>query len=794
MVKEETGKNKILTLDKLKVRYQARILSIDCADKSLRKRILDMGLTPGVKLTLVKVAPMGDPIEVWVRGYELSLRREDASSIKVEEIGKASRSKVEVKSFNSSEHTSIGEYSPGKTQKKVKIPSTTKFKFALVGNQNSGKTTLFNRLTGANQHVGNFPGVTVEKTEGTLIQEPKVTLVDLPGIYSLSPYSKEEVLTEKFILEEKPDCIINIVDATNIERNLLLTTQLLELKIPMVIALNMMDEVSKNHGSIDINGLQNALGVPVVPISASKNQGIEELVTHALVVASYKEMPMIQDFCENTPGVAGSVHRCLHSICHLIQDKADEENLPVKFLATKLAEGDPLIVSKLGFIKSQLDTCEKIIAQMEEETGVDREVAITNMRFSFIDKVCSSCVIKPYENRGHRFSLKLDRILTGKYTALLSFSLIMLAIFYLTFGSVGAYLSDLLEGGIDFVTSQLDSFLSWYGLNPIVHSLIIDGVCAGVGSVLSFLPTIVVLFLFLSVLEDSGYMTRVAFFMDSLLRKIGLSGRSFVPMLIGFGCSVPAIMATRTLPSEKDRKLTIFLTPFMSCSAKLPIYALFTACFFSSYQVVVISSMYLIGILVGIVFAYIVKLFFAKGEAVPFVLELPNYRFPTATNVYKLIWTKSKAFITKAFTVIFYATILIWFLQSFDIRLNFVEDSSKSILALMGSWIAPVFSPMGMSDWRISTAFLTGFMAKESVVSTLSVLAGGADSIQTMFSPLAAFCFMVFSLLYTPCVAAISVVKKELGTRFMFLVILVQCLIAWLVSLAVFNIGSLFIK
>lgn len=783
---------KLISLDKVKVGYEAKICSIDCKNRGLRKRILDMGLTPGVKLTIIKVAPMGDPIEVWVRGYELSLRKDDLSAIKVKQVKKAQKPEYKQKSFSSVEHTSIGEQTPYKSQK-VQIPPTTKLRFSLVGNQNSGKTTLFNRLTGSNQRVGNFPGVTVDKTEGQLKKNSRITLVDLPGIYSLSPYSKEEVLTRKFILEEKPDCIINIVDATNIERNLLLTTQLLELEVPMVIALNMMDEVSKNNGSININALQESLGVPVVPISASKNQGIEELVEHAVVVATYKEVPKIYDFCENVSGIDGAVHRCIHSLCHLIQDRSFSHDLPIRFAATHLAEGDLLVKKQMCLTESELSTCEKIISGMEEELSVDREVAITNMRFSFIEKICKECVIKPYENIGHRLSVKLDRILTGKYTALLSFVIIMALIFYLTFGSLGAWLSDLLEGSIDYFTQLVDSFLGWYGLNPIVHSLIIDGIFSGVGSVLSFLPTIVVLFLFLSVLEDSGYMTRVAFFMDKLLRKIGLSGRSFVPMLIGFGCSVPAIMATRTLPSEKDRKLTIFLTPFMSCSAKLPIYALFTAYFFKEYQVVVISGLYLIGILVGISFAYIVKIFFAKGEAVPFVLELPNYRFPTVSNVYKLIYTKSKAFITKAFTIIFYATILIWFLQSFDSRLNFVSDSSQSILAYLGSWMSGIFAPMNMSDWRISTAFLTGFMAKESVVSTLTVLAGGTDAVSGMFSHLTAFCFMVFCLLYTPCVAAISVVKKELGTKFMFLVIGVQCLIAWLVSYLIYCIGSLFV-
>ena len=619
-----------------------------------------------------------------------------------------------------------------------------------------------------------------------------MTITDLPGIYSLSPYSNEEIVTRNFILNEKPDGIINIIDATNIERNMLLTMQLIELDVPMVIALNMMDEVNESGGSIDVNGLEAALGVPVIPISASKNQGIEELVEHALNVAKYEEHPGRLDFCAADDGKEGAVHRCIHSIIHLIEDHAKAAEIPVRFAATKITEGDELIIKALNLDEQETENCKQIIKTMEEERGLDKEAALADMRFTFIEKLADDFVYRPSETAAYKFSAGIDKILTGKYTAILAFLCIMAFIFYITFGPVGTFLSDLTEKGIEIFTNYIDSLLTAYGLNPVVHSLIIDGIFAGVGSVLSFLPVIVVLFFFLSILEDTGYMARVAFVMDKLLRKIGLSGRSFVPMLIGFGCSVPAIMATRTLPSERDRKMTIFLTPFMSCSAKLPIYALFTAAFFAKYQVLVVISMYLIGILVGIIFAYFMKFFVFKGEPVPFVMELPNYRMPSAVNVYRLIYTKAKDFVTRAFTIIFWATIAIWFLETFDTRLNLVANSADSLLALLGNFLVPVFKPLGIVDWRVSTAFITGFMAKESVVSTLSVLLDGeTDKLPLLFTPLSAFVFLVFSLLYTPCVAAIATVKRELGKRYALLVVLTQCSIAWFVAYIVYSIGSL---
>ena len=620
----------------------------------------------------------------------------------------------------------------------------------------------------------------VEK-EGILKGNQNVTITDLPGIYSLSPYSSEEIVTRDFILHEKPDGIINIVDAANIERNLFLTMQLLELNIPMVIALNMMDEVAESGGSIDINGLEAELGVPVIPISAAKNQGIEELIEHALNVAKYCELPERVDFCEE------AVHRCIHSIIHLIEDHANSARIPVRFAATKLAEKDAIIVQALGLDENEIKTCNHIVKELEEETGMDSEEALADMRFGFIEKLCSEFVSKPEESIGHKLSVNADKILTGKYTAIPAFLFILGIIFYLTFGPIGSTLSNIMNAGIDKLTSFTDSALTAYGLNPVVHSLIIDGIFAGVGSVMSFLPVIVVLFFFLSILEDSGYMARVAFVMDKILRKAGLSGRSFVPMIIGFGCSVPAIMASRTLPSERDRKMTILLTPFMSCSAKLPIYALFTAAFFKENQIIVILCMYLIGMFIGIIMAFILKYFVFKGEAVPFVMELPNYRMPDAGNVYRLIYTKAKDFITRAFTIIFWATIAIWFLQTFDMRLNLVTNSADSLLAMLGSLLTPVFQPLGLNDWRISTAFITGFMAKESVVSTLSVL---SNDISEMFTPITAFVFMVFCLLYTPCVAAIATVRRELGRRYAVMVVLMQCSIAWLAAFAIYRLAN----
>lgn len=780
---------KIMTLDKLSPGNDAFISSIECEDKALRSHILDMGLTPGVEVTLIKTAPMGDPLEIRLRGYELTLRKDDAAKITITDIHDAHNCPRKNKKFKEIAHSQKGEEVKYKTHRKNKIPLKKQLCFALAGNQNSGKTTLFNRLTGSNQRVGNFPGVTVDRKDGIIKGHNNVTVTDLPGIYSLSPYSSEEIVTRNFILNEKPDGIINIVDAANIERNLLLTMQLIDLDVPMVIALNMMDEVAQSGGSIDVNGLEDMLGVPVVPISASKNQGIEELVEHAINVAGYAEAPGRIDFCEPEQGKAGAMHRCIHSIIHLIEDHAKNAQIPVRFAASKLTEDDSLVLEALNLDEKDKEACEKIISQMENETGMDRQAALADMRFSFIERLCSEFVSKPEETIGQKISAEADKILTGKYTALIAFLGIMALIFYITFGPLGSFLQELMEIGVEKVTAITDSALSAYGLNPVVHSLIINGVFAGVGSVLSFLPLIVVLFFFLSILEDTGYMARVAFVMDKLLRKIGLSGRSFVPMLIGFGCSVPAIMATRTLPSERDRKMTIFLTPFMSCSAKLPIYALFTAAFFSQNQVLVILSLYLIGIVVGIIFAYFMKFFVFKGEPVPFVMELPNYRMPSALNVYRLIYTKSKDFVTRAFTIIFWAAIVIWFLQTFDIHLNLVNDSADSLLAVLGNLIVPVFKPLGIDDWRITTAFLTGFMAKESVVSTLTVLLGDVERLPEVFSELSAFVFLVFSLLYTPCVAAIATVKRELGRSYAVLVVLLQCTIAWCVSFVVYSVG-----
>ena len=781
------------TLADLPRRHEAEIVSINCNEPSLRTRILDMGLTPRVKVTLIKTAPMGDPLEIKVRGYLLTLRKHEAEKILITNIKKASPAKKQVAAKTLQPvtlHSQKGEEFYYQTQKQLNPKKH--FHLALVGNQNSGKTTLFNRLTGAHQKVGNFPGVTVTRTDGKIKNHPEITITDLPGIYSLSPYSQDEIIARNFILENKPDAIINIVDAANIERNLFLTTQLIELNIPMVIALNMIDEVTKSGGSIDVNGLEDALGVPVVAISASKNQGVEELLEHIINVAKYQERPARLDFCLNEDGQKGAVHRAIHSIVHLIEDHAKAVDLPTRFAAAKVAEGDEIILDSLNLDQNEQETCAHIIEQMEEETGLENTAALADMRFSFIEVLCKNFVSKPSETLGYKLSTKIDRFLTGKYTALLAFLMIMGIIFYLTFGPIGGVLSDWLDGGIAWLTALVDKGLTAYGLNPVVHSLIIDGVFAGVGSVLSFLPVIVVLFFFLSILEDTGYMARVAFIMDKALRKLGLSGRSFVPMLIGFGCSVPAIMATRTLPSERDRKITILLTPFMSCSAKLPIYAFFTAAFFVENKVSVILSLYIIGIIVGIIMAYLLKIFVYKGEATPFVMELPNYRLPSAVNVLHLIYQKAKGFITKAFTIIFVASLIIWFLQSFDTRLNLVQDSSSSILAALGSLVAPIFKPLGMHDWRISTSFLTGFMAKESVVSTLTVLLGGdVSALPTLFSKLTAFVFLVFCLLYTPCVAAIATVRRELGRRYAVGVILFQCSVAWLVAFLVYKFGLL---
>ena len=692
-------------------------------------------------------------------------------------------------------HPQVGEPHTHKPSDKPLIPESRPITFALAGNQNCGKTTLFNQLTGSNQHVGNFPGVTVDSKAGKIRGHEDASVVDLPGIYSLSPYTNEEIVSRDFILKAKPDGIINIVDATNIERNLYLTMQLIELDVPIVIALNMMDEVRENGGTIDVNQLESSLGVAVVPISAAKNEGVEELIEHAIHVARYKEAPGLRDFCPaegNPKDVA--IHRCLHAIMHLIEDHAKRSSLPVRFAASKLVEGDKPILDSLSLDDNEKETLEHILKQLETESGTDRDAALADARFRFIEDVCENSVVKPHESKERLRSLNADKILTGKYTALPAFVLIMAAVFYLTFGPVGSFLSDLLSLGIDKLTAVVDNALTAYGLNPIVHSLIIDGVFAGVGSVLSFMPIIVVLFFFLSILEDSGYMARVSFVMDKLLRKIGLSGRSFVPMLIGFGCSVPAIMATRTLSSDRDRKMTILLVPFMSCSAKLPIYALFTYAFFPKHGALVMISLYVIGIIMGILFSLVLKHTGFKGNPVPFVLELPNYRMPSARTVLQLIWEKTKDFVTRAFTIIFVATIIIWFLQSFDTRLNPVADSADSMLAAIGSLISPVFRPLGFDDWRISTALITGFTAKESVVSTLTVLLGGtASAISAFFTPFSAFVFLVFTLLYTPCVAAIATVRRELGRRWAVGVVVLQCVIAWCAAFIVHLIGMLFI-
>ena len=781
------------TLDKLPINYEAYVDEIKCDDVALRQHILNMGITPNVEILLVKKAPMGDPLEFRVRGYELSLRKDDASKITIKNIHPKDSCKRKNVEFKEIEHSQKGENEIYLTSEKAKNPKLkTKLNLALVGNQNCGKTTLFNRLTGSNQHVGNFPGVTVDRTDGVLINNKNVTITDLPGIYSLSPYSDDEIVTRNFILKEKPDGIINIIDATNIERNLLLTMQLIELEVPMVIALNMMDELTQSGGSVDVNGLENKLGVPVVLISASKNEGIEELVEHIINVAKYEEYPHYVDFCEEKPDSQGAMHRCIHSISHIIENHAKAADIPLRFAATKLTENDELVIKALNLDENDLKACNKIIEQMERETNLDKQAALADMRFSFIEKLSNEFVYKPSETLTSKISNNIDKILTGKYTAIPMFLAIMALIFYLTFASFGSYLSSMTEIGIEYVTNFADNILTAYGLNPVVHSLIINGVFSGVGSVLSFLPVIVILFFFLSLLEDSGYMARVAFVADKLLRKFGLSGRSFVPMLIGFGCSVPAIMATRTLPSVRDRKMTIFLTPFMSCSAKLPVYALFTAAFFAKNQAIVIFSLYIIGIITGMVSALVMKMLVFRGEPVPFVMELPNYRMPDIKNMYRLIYSKAKDFVTKAFTIIFWATILIWFLENFDLKLNLVASSSQSILAILANYITPIFKPLGISDWKVTTAFISGFMAKESVVSTLSVLLNGENkNLSDLFSPLSAYVFLIFCLLYTPCVATIATVRRELGKRYALLVVFLQCSIAWVVAFLIHIVGKI---
>lgn len=759
---------------------------------ALRQHFLDMGLIPGTRVTYVKAAPMGDPIEYRIWDYELTLRLSEAEQIQITDVqtladeGEKQQNTAKKKS-SGSKHPGLGEMGIYHVkQRGEKIGKDELLTFGLAGNQNCGKTTLFNQLTGSNQHVGNFPGVTVDRKDGPIRNQDHTLVTDLPGIYSMSPYTSEEIVSREFFLNDRPRGIINIVDATNIERNLYLTLQLIELDIPMVLALNMMDEVRENGGTIDINLLEDTLGIPVVPISAAKNEGIDELVEHAVHVARYRERPGRMDFCDAEGPDGGAMHRCIHSIMHLIEDHAHKYKIPTRFAASKLVEGDKLVEEALHLDQNEREMIEHIISQMETESGMDRQAALANMRFTFIHKVCDATVVRPHESKEHIRSQKMDRILTGKYTAIPVFAAIMILIFYLTFGLIGKWLSDFLNLGIDAFTGWVDSLLTLAHVNEVVHSLVIDGIFTGVGSVLGFLPMIVTLFFFLSLLEDSGYMARVAFVMDKLLRKIGLSGRSFVPMIIGFGCSVPAIMATRTLPSERDRKMTVLLTPFMSCSAKMQIYAFFAAAFFPGKSALVMTILYFTGVVVGIGFAWILDHTAFRGEPVPFVMELPNYRFPSAKSVGRLIWDKAKDFLTRAFTIIFLATIIIWFLQSFDTHLNIVTDSKDSILALVGSLLAPLFAPLGFGNWKISTALITGFMAKESVVSTLTIL-----SAVNILTPFTAAVFLVFTLLYTPCVAAIASVKRELGGKWAVGVAITQCVIAWLVAFLVRIVGLL---
>ena len=798
-----------MTLRELEIGKSAVIRSVG-GDGALRQHFLDMGVIPGEDVTVVKYAPMGDPMELTIHGYQLTLRLADAAQIEILPIEKESAEDAEdaadaaktaktssakktssnKKLSNQSVHPGLGE--GGKFHPKGSgdpLPEGTTLTFALVGNQNSGKTTLFNQLTGSNQRVGNFPGVTVDRKDGVIKGYPETLVTDLPGIYSMSPYSAEELVSRDFVLREKPKAIINIVDATNIERNLYLTMQLLEMNIPMVIALNMMDEVTANGGTIDINALESQLGVPVIPISAAKRSGIGELIEHALHVAHFQEKPLRQDFCDERDH-KGAVHRGLHATMHLIQDHAEAAGLPLRFAASKVIEGDERVLEQLGLDENESETLEHIVLQMEKERGLDRSAAIADMRFSFIHKVCQPNVHKPAQSRESLRSERIDRILTGKWTAIPIFILIMGVVFWLTFYLIGGTLQDVLEKGINSLTTLVDTAMDQADINPILHGLIVNGIMEGVGSVLSFLPVIITLFFFLSLLEDSGYTARVAFFMDKMLRRIGLSGRSIVPMLIGFGCTVPAVMSTRTLPSERDRKLTILLTPFMSCTAKLPIYAFFVDAFFSSHKALIMIGLYLLGIIIAIAVALLFKGTLFKGEAVPFVMELPNYRMPGAKNVGHLLWEKAKDFIQRAFTIILIATIVIWLLKSFDFRFNLVNDQRDSILATIAGWIAPVMAPLGLGDWRIMTSLISGFLAKESVVSTLGVLYG--DGLTTVMAPLAAASLLVFSLLYTPCVAAITSIRRELGHKWAIGVVLWQCAIAWLAGLLTWLVGGLF--
>ena len=779
-----------MTLKELKAGESARILSVG-GEGALRQHFLDMGVIPGAETTVIKFAPMRDPMELQIHGYELTLRLADADQIEIEKIDARAREHKGLSAISNAEHPGLGEEGKYHVKgSKKPLPAEETLTYALVGNQNCGKTTLFNQLTGSNQHVGNFPGVTVDRKDGVIKGYVNTQITDLPGIYSMSPYSSEEIVSRNFVLENRPKAVINIVDATNIERNMYLTMQLLEMDIPMVIALNMMDEVTANGGSIDINKMEEKIGVPVVPISAAKNQGVEELVRHAIHIARYQEKPGRQDFCDENE-FGGAVHRCIHAVCHIVEDHAREADIPVRFAATKLIEGDPLILDRLGLDQNEKETLEHLILQMEKERGLDRSAAIADMRFNFIERVCESTVVKPVESKERLRSERMDKVLTGKYTAIPCFVLIMLAVFYLTFNVIGAGLQSLLEMGIDSLTEITGRALTAAHVNPVLQGLVMDGIFAGVGSVLSFLPVIVTLFFFLSLMEDSGYIARVAFFMDKLLRKIGLSGRSIVPMLIGFGCTVPAVMSTRTLPSERDRKMTILLTPFMSCSAKLPIYSFFVSAFFPKQGGLVMTGLYFLGIIMGIVTALVYRKTLFKGEAVPFVMELPNYRMPGMKNVAQLLWEKAKDFLQRAFTVILLATMCIWFLQSFDLHFNLVTESKNSILAMISSVLVPIFVPLGLGDWRICTSLISGFMAKESVVSSLQILFGGA--VAASISPVAAASLLVFSLLYTPCVAAIASIRRELGRRWALGVVLFQCGVAWIMALLTRGIVSLFL-
>lgn len=771
-----------LKLSQLKQGQTGRIVKVG-GEGQLRRHFLDMGLIQGTDIQYIKAAPMGDPIEYKIWGYELTLRKDDAKCIDIElqENKEKKKESSDVK-YNSTEHPHIGESGIYHVkQRGEKIEKGQLITFGLAGNQNCGKTTLFNQLTGSNQHVGNFPGVTVDRKDGQIRKQENTMVVDLPGIYSMSPYTSEEIVSRQFFLDDRPRGIINIVDATNIERNLYLTMQLIELDIPMVLALNMMDEVTANGGSVDVNMLEESLGIPVVPISAAKNEGVDELIEHAMHVAVYRERPGRMDFCDANGEDGGAIHRCIHSIMHLIDDHAHNNKVPIRFAAGKLIEGDEDVIARLHLEENEKEMIEHIILQMEKESGMDREAALAKMRFTFIDKICKTAVVRPQESRERARSRKIDKLLTGKYTAIPSFIVIMSLIFYLTFGVIGLYLQNLMDMGISALSSLCENAMITFKVNEVIRSLIIDGIFVGVGSVLSFLPIIVVLFFFLSLLEDSGYMARIAFVMDKIFRKLGLSGRSFVPMIIGFGCSVPAIMATRTLPSERDRKMTIMLTPFMSCSAKIPIYAFFSAAFFPDKAALVMIGLYFTGIIVAIIYALILDRTKFKGEPVPFVMELPNYRMPGAKSVLRLMWDKAKDFLTKAFTIIFLASLVIWFLQTFDLHFNIVKDAEDSILAMIGGIVAPIFKPLGFGDWRASTALITGFTAKESVVSTLTVLLG-TKALSTMFATKSAIVFLIFTLLYTPCVAAISSVKRELGRNWAVIVVLLQCSIAWIVA------------